>query len=165
MQELRHGTVPEVQLAIELAKYPFVIVPVGALDEDEANNGVAWLSLPGRILFAVACSHTPVLIVGSDRTCGARFVRHFGVGEVVPYDAELLSAAMERLAKPESQRRLRQNAARIAPSLSDRGLAEWFAESTKRGAPADRRFEDLFAGYDATTDLTPGPKSKSANQA
>jgi hypothetical protein len=153
-----HGVVPEAQLALELAKYPFVIVPVGALDEKDGNTGVAWLSLPGRILFALACSHTPILIVGSGRTCGARFVAHFDVGEVVPYDAVLVSAAVERLSRPEDQRRIRQNAARIAPALSDRGVADWLKQSIELGAPADRRFEDPFAGYDATIDLADGPK-------
>jgi hypothetical protein len=159
-----HGVVPEAQLAQELAKYPFVIVPVGALDEKDGNTGVAWLSLPGRILFALACSHTPILIVGSGRTCGARFVAHFGVGEVVPYDAVLVSAAMERLSRPENQGRIRQNAARIASSLSDRGVAEWLKQSIDLGAPADRRFEDAFASYDAAIDLAGGPFCKAANQ-
>ena len=157
-----HGVVPEEQLALELAKYPFVIVPVGALDKEEANQGVAWLSLPGRILFALASSHTPILIIGSGRTCGARFVAHFGVGEVVPYDSALVSAAMERMSKPKNQRRFRQNAARIAPALSDRGVAEWLTQSIELGAPADSRFEDLFAGYDATIELTDGSKSRNA---
>jgi hypothetical protein len=157
-----HGVVPEEQLARELAKYPFVIVPVGALDEKEANQGVSWLSLPGRILFALASSHTPILIVGSGRTCGARFVAHFDVGEVVPYDSALVSAAMERMCRPNNQQRFRQNAARIAPALSDRGVAEWLTQSIELGAPADGRFEDLFTGYDATIELAGGSKARKA---
>jgi hypothetical protein len=144
-----HGIVPEDRLARELAKYPFVIVPVGALDGKESNTGVARLSLPGRILFAVATSQTPVLVVGSPRTCAARFVAHFGVGEVAPYDAHAVTAAMERMSRPEAQQRMRQAAARIAPVLSDRGIPEWLRQSIDRGIPADRRFEDLFSGYDA----------------
>jgi hypothetical protein len=148
-----HGIVPEDRLARELAKYPFVIVPVGALDEKESNTGVAQLSLPGRILFAAAASQTPVLIVGSPRTCGARFAAHFGIGEVVPYDTQAISAAMDRMCEPESQEKMRQAAARIAPALSDGGISDWLRESIELGVPADRRFEDLFAGYDATIDL------------
>lgn len=147
------GIVPENQLARELAKYPFVIVPVGALDERESNRGVARLSLPGRILFAVATSHTPVLVVGSSRTCGARFVVHFGVGEVVPYDAGAVSAAMDRMSQPEAQARMRQAAQKIAPALSDRGISAWLEQSIALGAPADRRFEELFSGYDAAIEL------------
>ena len=151
-----HGIVPEEELARELSKYPFVIVPVGALDGIESNTGIAWLSLPGRILFAAATSHTPVMIVGSERTCGARFVSHFGIGEVVPYDASAVSAAMRRMSKPEAQQRMRQAAAKIAPALSDRGIGEWLAQSIELGAPADSRFEDLFSGYDAAIDFHSG---------
>jgi hypothetical protein len=147
-----HGVVAEDRLARELANYPFVIVPVGSLDGMESNKGVASLSLPGRILFAVATSHTPVLIVGSDRTCGARFVAHFGVGEVVPYDASAVSAAMDRMSEPKVQMRMRQACARIGPMLSDRGISDWLAQSIELGTPADSRFEDLFSGYDADID-------------
>jgi hypothetical protein len=148
-----HGIVPEDRLARELANYPFVIVPVGALDEKDSNRGVARLSLPGRILFAAATSQTPVLIVGSPRTCGARFVAHFGIGEIAPYDAHAISAAMDRMSKPDAQQRMRKAAAGIAPTLSDRGVSEWLWKSIELGVPADRRFEDLFSGYDSTIDL------------
>lgn len=147
------GVVPEAELALELRKYPFVIVPVGALDGTEGNAGVAWLSLPGRILFAIATSHTPVLVVGSSRACGARFVRQFQVGEVAPYDAGLVAAAMDRLMAPETQREMRLRAAARARGFSDRGVADWLAESTQLGRPADNRFEEGFAGYDEAFDL------------
>ena len=146
------GVVPEEQLAVELRRYPFVIVPVGALDGKESNTGVASLSLPGRILFSAATSHTPVLVVGSENTCGARFVKHFGIGETVPYEADAVGAAMERLSTPESQRRMRTNAAAIAQSFSDRGVPEWLEASIESGRPADKRFEDAFSGYDCGRD-------------
>jgi hypothetical protein len=152
-----HGIVPEDQLARELRNYPFVVVPVAALDETESNAGVARLSLPGRILFAGATSHTPVLVVGSRRTCGARFVAHFGLGEVVPYEASAVAAAMDRMRQPAAQVRMRQAAARIAPVLSDRRITDWLAQSIEQGAPADRRFEDLFSGYDGAIDLPYSP--------
>ena len=148
-----HGILPEAHLAGRLREYPFVIVPAGTLEAGESNSGVARLSLPGRILFAVASSHTPILIVGNPRTCGARFVSHFGVGEVVPYDSALIAEAMDRMSKPENQRRMRQSAAKIAPALSDHGVPDWLARSIELGYPADNRFEDLFSGYDATIDL------------
>src|SRR4030095_15270704 len=104
----------EERLASELRKYPFVLVPAGVLDEGDSNKGVAGLSLPGRLLFAAACSHTPVLLVGSDRTCGARFIRHFQIGEVVPYDAAKIRDAIGRLTSPERQQQMRRNHAKIA---------------------------------------------------
>jgi hypothetical protein len=143
------GVVPEERLAAELRKYPFVLVPAGALDAAEDNKGVASLSLPGRILFAAACSHTPVLLVGSPQTCGARFIRHFEIGEVVPYDGARIRAAIGRLADPQVQQRMRRNAAAIAPSFSDAGVPEWLEASIDLGRPADRRFEDTFTGYNA----------------
>jgi hypothetical protein len=143
------GIIPEDRLAKELRKYPFVIVPVGALDEKETNKGVASLSLPGRILFAAATSHTPILVVGSEQTCGARFVTHFGIGVVVPYDASDVSAAMDRLSQPDVQFAARHCAAAIAPSFSDRGIVDWLATSVEQGSPADDRFENAFSSYNA----------------
>ena len=143
------GVVPEAQLAAELRQYPFVIVPVGTLDDQERNKGVASLSLPGRILFATATSHTPILVVGSEVTCGSRFVRHFGIGLTVPYESCRIAEAMDRLCEPDVQDEMRRNAAKIAPDFSDRGIVEWLSASIDQGSPADTRFEDLFAGYNA----------------
>ena len=144
-----HGVVSEEQLAAALRRYPFVIVPVGMLDGTELHPGIARLSLPGRILFTAAASNTPVIVVGNENTCGAHFVRRFGIGEVVPYDGAKLVAAMDRLSQPEAQAKLRANALRIAPALSDRGISAWLTASIERGQPADSRFEDLFARYRA----------------
>ena len=139
------GIVPEDRLAAELRGYPFVIVPCGAFDGYEENTGVASLSLPGRILFAAATSHTPILLVGSERSCGAAFVERFGIGMTVPYDAAKLAHAMERMYDPRLQATMRVNAAKIAGSLSDDGAADWLKESIELGRPADLRFENLFA--------------------
>ena len=140
------GILPEDRLAAELRKYPFVIVPCGALGGKETNVGVASLSLPGRILFAAATSHTPVLLVGSERSCGARLVERFGIGVTVPYDAAPLAEAMQRLSDPQLQAGMRRNAAAIAGVLSDRGVVDWLWKAIERGEPPDSRFEDLFAG-------------------
>jgi GT2 family glycosyltransferase len=141
------GIVPEDTLASELTRYPFVIVPAGALDGRESNPGVASLSLPGRILFAAATSHTPILVVGSDRSCAARFVRHFGIGEVAPYEAKALMAASHRLRNPENQRQLRSHAAALGELFSDDGVVDWLSESIELGKPGDSRFEDAFSDY------------------
>jgi len=143
---ITRGVIPEEELARELRRYPFVIVPVGALDEAESNRGVAALSLPGRILFAAATSHTPILIVGNEKTCGSRFVARFGIGVTVPYGASGLRAAMESLCRADSQAEHRSRAATIAGRFSDRGVSEWLISSIALGAPADTRFEDAFAG-------------------
>jgi hypothetical protein len=138
------GVVSEDRLAVELRKYPFVIVPAAPLDGHETNPGVASLSLPGRILFAAATSNTPILVVGSENTCAARFVRHFGIGETVPYNSTKLSAAMTHLSDPSIQSALRRKAATIAPSFSDQGIVDWLQTSIHQGHAADTRFEDTF---------------------
>jgi hypothetical protein len=140
------GILPEDRLAVELRKYPFVIVPCGVLGGKETNAGVASLSLPGRILFAAATSHTPILLVGSERSCGARLIERFGIGVTVPYDAARLAEAMQRLSQPQLQAEMRRKAAAIAGALSDRGVVDWLREAIERGEPPDSRFEDLFAG-------------------
>jgi hypothetical protein len=140
------GILPEERLAAELRKYPFLIVPCGALGGKDTNVGVASLSLPGRILFAAATSHTPILLVGSERSCGARFVERFGIGVTVPYDAARLAEAMKRLSQPQLQAEMRRKAAAIAGALSDRGVVDWLRTAIERGKPPDSRFEDLFAG-------------------
>jgi hypothetical protein len=140
------GILPEDRLAAELRKYPFVIVPCGELGGKDTNIGVASLSLPGRILFAAATSHTPILLVGSERSCGARFVERFGIGVTIPYDAAKLAEAMKRLSDPQLQAEMRRNAAAIAGALSDRGVVDWLWKAIERGEPPDSRFEDLFAG-------------------
>ena len=149
------GIIPEPKLALELRKYPFVVVPASALDDQDSNKGVAHLSLPGRILFAAATSQTPVLLIGSEKTCGGRFVRQFGIGEVVPYDPARVRSAIARLSDPDVQRQMRRSAAAIARGLSDRDIVPWLAASVDRSAPADNRFEDVFAGYDAANSDPP----------
>jgi len=147
------GLVPEERLAEELRRYPFVVVPAGTLEKKEENTGVARLSLPGRILFTVAVSHTPVLILGSQKTCGARFVRHFGLGAVVPYDSAAIRAAIEELVHPSRQQEIRRNAAAIASRLSADGVGQWLRQSIDQGRPADDRFESLFLSYDTAEAL------------
>jgi hypothetical protein len=141
------GIVSEERLATELRRYPFVIVPTGTLDPAEKNHSVASLSLPGRIPLAAAISQTPLLIVGSRNTCAAQFVKHFRIGETVPYDGAEIRAAMNRLSDARIQSEMRGNAARMGPAFSDDGIGEWLEESIRQGRAADTRFENAFTDY------------------
>jgi hypothetical protein len=141
------GIVSEERLAIELRGYPFVIVPTGTFDPAEKNHSVASLSLPGRVPLAAAISQTPILVIGGENTCAARFVKHFGIGATVPYDGEKIQAAMDRLSDERMQLEMRGNAARMGRTFSDVGIGEWLEESIAQGRAADGRFEDAFAGY------------------
>jgi hypothetical protein len=140
-----HGIVQEPELAHALVKHPFAVVLTSELQGEVSDaEAVAELSLPGRILFAVATAHTPVLVVGSERTPAAAFVRRHAIGEVVPYEAAAFSAAAVRLRRPEVQAELRENARKLAPALSDVGIGEWLEQSIAAGCPRDDRFERLF---------------------
>jgi hypothetical protein len=144
------GFVPEDRLAAELKNYALAIVPAGALDGQENHDNhkaAASLRLPGQILFAIATSYTPVLVVGGEENCGARFVRHFGVGDVAPYEKDAVRAAIARLREPGIQREMRRNAAAIAPAFSDQGVGQWLSASTELGRPVDNRFDDVFSAY------------------
>ena len=140
------GIVPEDRLAAELNNYPLAIVPAEAFDGQD-DDAAASLSLHSRIPFAIATSHMPILVVGSEENCAARFVRHFGVGAVAPYEKQALKAAIARLREDGVQCAMRKNAAAIAPAFSDQGVEQWLAASVDLGMPADRRFEDLFSAY------------------
>jgi hypothetical protein len=141
------GIVSEERLAMELRGYPFVIVPTGTFDPAEKSHSIASLSLPGRIPLAAAISQTPLLVIGGATTCAARFVKHFGIGETVPYDGAEIRAAMDRLSDARIQREMRGNAARMGSAFSDVGIGEWLEQSIAQGRAADGRFEDAFADY------------------
>jgi hypothetical protein len=141
------GIVSEERLAMELRVYPFIIVPTGTFDPAEKNYSVASLSLPGRIPLAAAISQTPLLVIGGKDTCAARFVKHFGIGETVPYNGVEIRAAMDRLSDERTQLEMRGKAARMGRAFSDVGIGEWLEESIALGRAADGRFEEIFAGY------------------
>jgi hypothetical protein len=149
------GVVPESVLGEALRAHPFAVVPTSELEGDIAESeAIAALSLPGRILFAVAASQTPIIVVGSERTPAAAFVRRLGLGEVVPYDAAAFAAAAGRLRRPEVQAELRERARGLAASLSDAGIGDWLQRSVDAGAPCDARFDQLFP-RDATARRAP----------
>ncbi|HEU4383141.1 MAG TPA: FkbM family methyltransferase [Anaeromyxobacteraceae bacterium] len=139
------GIAPEPELAQALRGHPYAVVPTGTLEGDGGDaRALAELSLPGRILFVAATSHTPLVVLGSERTPASRFVERFGIGVTVPYEPQAFRRAVEAVVQPAEQERMRRNAARIAPVLSSRGVREWVWESLEHGMPADLRFEDLL---------------------
>jgi FkbM family methyltransferase len=138
------GLLPEEELAEQLKTYPYVVVPTGTLDEREESWATGQLSLPGRILFALATSNTPVIILGSEKTSAARFVNRFKIGVIADYTAASFSQAVESVCLPEHQTEMRQNAARVAAAFSSQGITEWVWQSLELGQAADSRFEKLL---------------------
>ena len=150
------GALPtEEDLKRELQGRPFAIVPSGTLDQHDDRRGIAALSLPSRLIFIAAAANTPALVLGSRETAAARFVESAGLGLVAGYQPAEIAAAVKRLVDPLIQRKMRAKAAELAPSFSSKGLADWIWRSLECGAPADRRFEDLFprSGFGAAGDV------------
>jgi FkbM family methyltransferase len=138
------GVLPEDRLVERLRASAYVVVPTGTLDDRDDRRELSELSLPGRILFNLATSHTPIIVLGSARTSAARCVERFQIGEVCDYDAAAFRESVERITRPDVQRQLRQNAAAVAASFSDAGITDWVWESLARGEPSDQRFERVM---------------------
>jgi hypothetical protein len=139
------GLTSEPELVKMLRTYAFAIVPTGVLEEDVGTTRVlAELSLPGRILFIAATSNTPLIVLGSEGTSAARFVRRFDIGVCSPYRPDAFAAAVEGILRPDAQARLRRNAVRIARTLAADGIHDWVWKSIESGVPADDRFERLL---------------------
>ena len=139
------GLIPELDLVEKMKAAAFVVVPTGTLDARDDRQELSRLSLPGRIIFAMATSHTPIVIMGSPGTPAANFVKRFGVGVCCDYDAKSLKAAVDHVTDPEMQRQMRQRAAILGPKFSDHGVADWLWASLHKGELTNRRFEELFS--------------------
>lgn len=134
---------PDEKLVEILRAAAFVVLPSGTLDDTDDRRAIAQLSLPSRIPYVMATSHAPLLVLGHPETAAARFVRRHGIGLVAPYQRGAFLDAAARIAEPETNRRLREAARRLAPRYSDRGAARWIWESLAAGQPADSRYRDL----------------------
>ncbi len=138
------GLFPEDQLVEKLKGYPFVVVPTGTLDERDDQPQLSQLSLPGRILFALATSNTPVILFGSPRTSAANFINRFKIGTVCDYTPESFSAAVDYVLDADNQKIMRENAVKVAKSFSDKGIDDWVWQSLEKGEAADLRFESIL---------------------
>lgn len=122
-----------------------VVVPSDPGDSGEHEKALGSMSLPTRMPFVVASAGTPLIVMGHQGTAAAGFVRRLGIGEVVPYDSEALTAAIRTLSKTESQNAIRQRAAEAAPKFSFEGAADFvFTTIHSDGRWPSERFENLF---------------------
>ena len=134
------GFVSESELAKELAAMPFVIAPIGTGDEKDDRIHITRLSLPSRIPYLLAVHRVPILVVGSEESCAARFVSRLGVGLHCHYSPEEFKVAAQRLCDPDFNASCRANCAQHAALFSDEGLTKWIWKSAHAGAPVDSRF-------------------------
>lgn len=139
-----HGLIPEVKLVEKMKQAAFVVVPTGTLDTNDDRKDLSMLSLPGRIIFAMATSTTPVIIMGSPKTAAAHFVRRFGIGVTCDYETASLRQAVDHVTDPQVQRQMRERAASIASQFAVDPMHQWLWKSIRLGRPKDRRFEELF---------------------
>jgi hypothetical protein len=134
------GFARESELAKGLAAMPFVIAPIGTGDEKDDRIHITKLSLPSRIPYLLAVHRVPILVVGSEESCAARFVSRLGVGLHCNYSPEEFNAAAQRLSDPGFNAYCRSNCAQHAARFGDEGLTEWIWKSADAGAPIDSRF-------------------------
>ena len=136
--------VPDEELVEILRRAPFVVVPTGTLDSTDDRRFIAQLSLPSRIPYILATSHTPVIVLGDVMTGAARFVDQFRIGAVAPYEREAFRDAVDRILQPDVNLAMRTNALVVAGRFADIGAAEWIWQSLARREPLDQRYEDMM---------------------
>jgi hypothetical protein len=138
------GICSEDVLSDKLKNYPFVVVPTGTLDERDDQIHLSKLSLPGRILFILATSNTPIILLGDPSTSAANFVTTFQVGIVCDYTPKAFKNAVDYVLDLSNQCNFRQNAINVAYQFSDKGIDDWIWKSLEMRQAADSRFESLF---------------------
>ena len=135
------GFVSEAELAKGLATVPFAISPTGTGDAGDDRPYFTRLSLPSRIPYLLAVHRIPILVMGSEESCAARFVRRLGVGLSCGYNRQEFEKVAGELCDPEFNASCRRSCERHAPLFGDRHLAAWIRQSAETGTPIDSRFE------------------------
>ena len=138
--------IAEMDLPKVLKNYPFAVVPSDPLDGKSSGpvRAIARLSLPSRMVTLMATSHLPMLVLGSPKTCAARFVKRFDLGTVVPYEREAVRDAINYLMSGAVQTDIRARAASLGGYFSARGTADWIWQSIDAGKPVSFIYEELM---------------------
>ena len=140
-----HGILDETELVERIKDYPYVVVPTGTLGTKDDRPELSRLSLPGRILFTLATSNTPILLLGSKESSAGHFVKHFKIGTICDYHPQNYKKAVDYITTPEVQAEFRRNAVEIAKCFSAKGVTDWVWRSVEKGEAADKRFEELMS--------------------
>jgi len=142
----KRGFVGESELANICRRYPYAVVPSGTLspDEDQYGRAIAKLSQPTRLSFLLAATNTPIIVLGSEDTAAARFVKRFDIGVVASYDSRDFSSAVNTVVSPIKQTVFRTNAAARAGQFTAADFGSWLWRSLEAGQACDSRFEDLM---------------------
>jgi tetratricopeptide (TPR) repeat protein len=138
------GFLPEGELADRLTKYPFVLVPGGALDGTEDNEWLTRLSLPSRMVFLLQ-TQTPMLVLGSAETAAGSFVERLGVGRVLGYDARDARKAVREFARPGVRNKFLENARAHASAFVMPDAGQWIWRSLAAGRAQPAPFDGVFS--------------------
>jgi hypothetical protein len=138
--QARHS---DAQLVRALRNTWFGVLPSGTLDARDDRQNIARRSLPSRLIYMMATSQIPVIVLGSRETAAAKFVERAGIGLVADYDAKSFRDAVDRILQRDVNLTMRRKALALGPRYADTGAAEWIWKSLALGKPMDARFEDL----------------------
>jgi hypothetical protein len=138
------GFVPEQELIAKLKTYPYAIIPSGSLDEQDDRPEIARLSQPSRMPYLMAVASIPMVVLGSEQTAAARFVRRFQIGKASPYNGQTLREIIESICNEDEQWFFRRNAAEKGSFFSLDNAGQWIWDSLQRGEPVDDKFERLM---------------------
>lgn len=137
------GHLPEEDLVVALASYPYILVPSGTCDEHDDNPAFSRLSLPSRILFLHARIDTPLLVLGSDLGAAGNFVKTHGTG-ICCRSGEDLIRAHATFVDPVKRMAFRKNICQLAPNLFLPEAADWIWESLAQRSPRPAPFNRIF---------------------
>jgi hypothetical protein len=139
--------IAELDLPSVLSNYAFAVVPTDVLDgsSPKAVRAISEFSLPSRMMTIMATAQLPMLVIGSERSAAAGFVRRFELGLVVPYHRDAVETGIATLIRPDTQIAIRKRAAALAPRFGADGVADWIRSSTKVKTAATGSYEALFS--------------------
>lgn len=143
-----HDRLPEEELVALLRSTWFAVLTAGTMDESEDRRWMSQFSLPSRLVYMVATSHIPVIVLGSRATAAAHFVEQFGLGFTAEYEQNSFVNAVERIMEPDTNLAIRRRAFTISARFGDIGAGEWIWQSLALGRAFDQRFEDLLPASD-----------------
>lgn len=135
---------PEERLVEQLIQYAYALIPSGTMDAQDDCPEIARLSLPGCMPFFMASANLPMIVLGSDETSAAHFVRRFSVGVVAPYDVASLQQAVNAICEPDRQLSFRRSAAEHCGLFSNKDAEAWLWKALDCGYPPDDRYEKAF---------------------
>ncbi|WP_036502192.1 hypothetical protein [Novosphingobium sp. AP12] len=134
------------EIAVRVERSAFILVPsFSGTETDGHAAAIGRLSLPSKMPFVTATAGTPFLVLTNGESGAADYVRTFDLGEVAAYDQEAIIAAINRIADPDKQYRVRERSFAIAPALDVTGLHGFLVDAARNRSLTDDRFELLFS--------------------